>query len=602
MRLKKVIAPSILAFFSLFLVTVPVLAYTYYGVITAVESNGTGYSMIGITLPVSNTALVSGSYITPSGLDTLVTDSGSNPLPHMLVDDRVIFASLISGSNSAVFNYEMGNTPISAFSILTGYDGYITTADDAALEPANNFEIEISGYFDTSSAGKYIVKKDGTLELYTSAESEITGSILSAEAPVFNPSSAKNITYLTTSYANAHNVASGDAVGNGIQVGQQFLASYYNVWRSFIIWDTSSIPDGATITSAVLTLSGIYDTSTSADFDIVVTNGQPTYPRNPIVGSDFDYTKYSGDGGSVNTASITPITLNATGISWINKTGSTKLALRSSGDIASTSPSGLEYISATEATLTLTYDNSVSVTGTGITSGEHTITLIADGTDLKLYDGETEKDSIALSGASALNTANDFIWLDDNSVPYADYIKYTKGGTLLITYQPTAIISGTTLPDVTGTAQNGIFTFGANPAGLAVSIGSLSSSGGGDFTSQPNTNIDPNIVPGQNQDLSSDTRVTSSPFYPFFDAIYVASGNTLGVDLQAMMFATVFAVGFAIMGGVISQGRSFFLVVAGLGVGAGIGYALGFYQDVWILYVIVVLAIAALLLDARKSW
>jgi len=187
-------------------------------------------------------------------------------------------------------------------------------------------------------------------------------------------------------------------------------------------------------------------------------------------------------------------------------------------------------------------------------------------------------------------------------VPYADYIKYTKGGTLLITYQPTAIISGTTLPDTTGTAQDGVFTFGANPAGLAVSIGSLSSSGSGDFTSQPSTNIDPNIVPGGNQDLSSGTRVTSSPFYPFFDAIYVASGNTLGVDLQAMMFATVFAVGFAIMGGMISQGRSFFLVVFGLGVGAGIGYALGFYQDVWVLYVIAVLAVAALLLDARKSW
>ena len=601
MRLKKLIAPSILAFLSLFLITVPILAYTYYGVITAVESNGTGYSMIGITLPVSNTALVSGSYITPSGLDTLVTDSGSNPLPHMLVDDRVIFASLISESNSSVFNYEMGNTPISAFSILTGYDGYITTADDAALEPTNNFEVEVSGYFDTSTPGSYILKKDGALELYVSAENEITGSIIST-VPVLNTTTKAYITNAaTTDYTTAHNAVGGAISSNSIKIGQFTAAGYFEIYRSYLIWDTSSIPDGATITSAILTLSGISDSSTT-DFDIVVTNGQPTYPHSPISTSDFDYTKYSGNGGNVNTASITPITLNATGISWINKTGSTKLALRSSGDIASTSPSGLEYISATEATLTLTYDNSVSVTGTGITSGEHTITLTADGTDLKLYDGETEKDSIALSGASALNTANDFIWLDDNSVPYADYIKYTKGGTLLITYQPTAIISGTTLPDVTGTAQNGIFTFGANPAGLAVSIGSLSSSGGGDFTSQPNTNIDPNIVPGQNQDLSSDTRVTSSPFYPFFDAIYVASGNTLGVDLQAMMFATVFAVGFAIMGGVISQGRSFFLVVAGLGVGAGIGYALGFYQDVWILYVIVVLAIAALLLDARKSW
>jgi len=177
MKLKRSILAAFLGCLVILLVATPIMAYSYYGAITVVEANGTAYPMLGLNVPVSNSALVTGGYITASGLDTAVKNSGAASMPHMLVTDKVLFASQVNASNSAVFNYEMGNAPISAFSIVTGYNGYITTADAAALEPANNFEIEISGYFDTSTAGKYIVKKDGALELYTSAAGEITGKI-----------------------------------------------------------------------------------------------------------------------------------------------------------------------------------------------------------------------------------------------------------------------------------------------------------------------------------------------------------------------------------------------------------------------------------------
>jgi hypothetical protein len=258
---------------------------------------------------------------------------------------------------------------------------------------------------------------------------------------------------------------------------------------------------------------------------------------------------------------------------------------------------------------TLNYDfslyvytlNSKSVTGTGISSGYHTLKLTADGTDLKLYDGETEKGSVALSGGSVQNVATDWVFLNNNSVPYADYIKITVNGTLILTYQPTAIISGTTLPDITGTAQNGTFTFGSNPAGITATIGSLKV-GGSTYTPSGGTSTLPNVAPGVSGNLSGSPDVASSPFYPMFSAIYEASSHTLSVNLQAIILAAVLAVGLAIAAGTLTQGRSFFMVVMGLGVGAGIGYALKFYQDIWILYVLGVLAVASLVLDAKKSW
>jgi len=67
--------------------------------------------------------------------------------------------------------------------------------------------------------------------------------------------------------------------------------------------------------------------------------------------NDFYYLYYSGNGGSVNTNGLsfdkyTNISLNTTGISWIQKGpgAKTRLALISSRDINKIAPSGDESI------------------------------------------------------------------------------------------------------------------------------------------------------------------------------------------------------------------------------------------------------------------
>lgn len=115
----------------------------------------------------------------------------------------------------------------------------------------------------------------------------------------------------------------------------------YQIYRGFLFFDTSPLV-GKNIKSAKLRL---YITSVNIGAgDIVVQNGQPTYPHKPLVVGDYYYGHYSGNGGEIAEGDLVVnqanyITLNAIGLTWINKTGWTKLCLRLSKDIDSIAPS-----------------------------------------------------------------------------------------------------------------------------------------------------------------------------------------------------------------------------------------------------------------------
>ncbi len=117
----------------------------------------------------------------------------------------------------------------------------------------------------------------------------------------------------------------------------------YYIYRSFFYFDTAYIPDDAVIISATLSLHGMMKKTGSGAFDIHVQNGQPTYPHDPLENGDYDKSHYSGDGGSISTGDFSTsgyndIPLTSTGISWIDKTGTTKLCVRNSEEIAGNPP------------------------------------------------------------------------------------------------------------------------------------------------------------------------------------------------------------------------------------------------------------------------
>jgi len=152
-------------------------------------------------------------------------------------------------------------------------------------------------------------------------------------------------------YADVRDAASGSIVTASVSVGQNISTPTYFIYRGAILCDSSEVPAGATIVSAELWLYGL-NVLIGDGYDIVIQNGQPTAPHNPIVGGDYDRTLYAGDGGSINNAAWVvegwnKITLNATGKGWIQKgTGAvTKLMLRSSKDIANDDPRVPDYLS-----------------------------------------------------------------------------------------------------------------------------------------------------------------------------------------------------------------------------------------------------------------
>jgi len=150
-------------------------------------------------------------------------------------------------------------------------------------------------------------------------------------------------------YANAWTTVDLiSAAGIAMELGQSLFGTSYDVSRVFVYFDTSGLPDSATITAAVLDLYGSSDYS-DTNFLMTVQSGMATYPHDPLELGDYSDGNYAGDGGSQTTVGFTTagynsITLDATGRGWINKTGTTKLAIRSDQDIAYSAPSGDEFV------------------------------------------------------------------------------------------------------------------------------------------------------------------------------------------------------------------------------------------------------------------
>ena len=158
------------------LIAVPVLAGYYSYLLT--ENTGTSYTKLALNLTMDIAYMVSQGYISPSGLDTRVTDAQYNCLPHMLADDKVLWVSDLEGNSTTQFIFFTKQTPISSFPTITGHGGWVTLADDATFEPGDMFAFGISGYIDTAAGtGKNIIRKDGALCFNVTADEELTFKI-----------------------------------------------------------------------------------------------------------------------------------------------------------------------------------------------------------------------------------------------------------------------------------------------------------------------------------------------------------------------------------------------------------------------------------------
>lgn len=159
------------------------------------------------------------------------------------------------------------------------------------------------------------------------------------------------IYYSHSVYATARTSATG-TVSTGftnIEVGQLDVGEY-RISRGVVFFDLSTIPIGAVIDEAYLSL---YATNFFGDknWNLTIQTGMPTYPHNPPVAGDYNLAYYSGNLGEINVTTMNDagyynISLNADGLAEISNylSESVHFMLRSSKDIAGTANTEHEHL------------------------------------------------------------------------------------------------------------------------------------------------------------------------------------------------------------------------------------------------------------------
>ena len=139
-----------------------------------------------------------------------------------------------------------------------------------------------------------------------------------------------------------------DEAGATGRVGQGYSGGRYKVWRGFLSFDTSGIPDDAVIDGAVLWLCSAGDTSL-VDFEVelygcvwaeaLCTNREANYDAAFGSVADFEGEWQTASGWTADTYyTMTMAT------AWISNTGDTKYCIRSSRDVASLAPGEDQYV------------------------------------------------------------------------------------------------------------------------------------------------------------------------------------------------------------------------------------------------------------------
>lgn len=487
MMKKLTFTLPLVIFLSLVLALPVIAAGAYRSEITITDTSDSDRVGVPVLIPLGVLQAVELGYLEEDGLGSRLFEGASERL-YMVASDRVgLLIPVLSANQERIYGFETDyDPPNTSFGVVVGGDGYVTILDDTDLEPGDDFEIEIDGYVDTSAGSdKYLVFKQEAFVCLVSGGGEISVGIIDEYNPDANPETSSVDGYVNFFDSNGQSWSSavadaGDGADdsnddycfNGKPVGWRCdgdTNEYDTLSRGVFLFDTSSLPDGCSVISAALSLYG-FDKDNEGSWTTYIN----IYSSNPVSDTaleagDYDSlgtTAFCDDEISYTNWSETgynEFVLNSTGLAVISKTGVSKFGARTSHDVEDTDPGwtaggeGLtfgiymaEKGEGYEPTLLVTY----GVTATGVSSGEMEVKTTADGTDLKIYIDDSEEDSMALSGASVPDNANDWLVNQNNALPYFDYYKHTVSDVLITQYQPETIVLGEEYSTGTATFEN----------------------------------------------------------------------------------------------------------------------------------------------------
>lgn len=456
--LKNIFRAILLSTISLMLIgEIALAAYSYYANVQIQETGGNSYTYLPVIVDVDNDYLSSNGYISPTGLDTRIL-SGGTELKHLVADDKTLFVAPSVGANSTGnYRYTLGNSLLSSFPVITGHDGYVTIADDEPddfLELDDNFEIEVSGYIDTSAgADKNVIRKTDAFYEYVNGDGTITavfntlspaGILTKYPDPDVETNTVDGVAYHTWADGQSWAVIRGgggtgaddnDASGGVTIDADVDINEWDSIRRAILLFDTSTIPEGVYINSATLYLYGSSKSNSFAGNSFAIN----IYTSNPAANTEI----VAGDYDSLGTAELsTEIAYADWGIAGynefvldttsINTSGITKLGARESNyDAPNTEPSWENdkvcqmyfYLAEQGGTtndpkLVVDYEP-IEVSAVNVDSNEHTIKTWADSTNLYI--------SIDYEAFESYTTGDDTSWYfySDPSAPPYYYLAQT---------------------------------------------------------------------------------------------------------------------------------------------------------------------------------
>jgi hypothetical protein len=514
------------AIIAIFLMANLILA-SYILTITVAETSGNSYGSLALKVAMNNSDMAAAHYITSTGLDTRVR-SGSTDLPHMLADNKTLFATALTSHETKNLNFVTGQTPLPSFHIVTGYNGYITTADDDVLELGDNFSIELSGWVNASAGtDKYLVYKPNAFATFISAANTVSSVIIGQTYPMVETSSGGNNNSDNTSHTvnlpasiEARDLLLVFFVADGNPT-ITFPAGWTQLFQdangtAVVLGAWYRIADGTEGATITVTTSAS-EKSAHASYRISGYYGVPevetsvfntgTIPNPPSLTPSWGSAHclwFGVEGNDSNeTVSDYPSGYTLTSNNYANSGDGCSLGVAGENVTAASEDPGMFTITGSQeyVTNTIAIRGGLWVTGS-IDTGEHKIETYTQplnppfGPDLTFEIDDAVEDVVSMSGISVLDSTDNWTWLQNNVMSYADNITISIGGGEVLRYEPVAIISGATLPDRTGTAQDGTIYWGDNPAGVTVTTGEFSNSDPAKLSAFPTTTDNTTIISG----------------------------------------------------------------------------------------------------------
>lgn len=455
----RIFKPHLIVLLLLLIVATPVFAATYEFIFpTSVsDSSGTGRTYLPVMLGYSGDSLVNSGKINANGLDTSMQISGSE-LNYMMASGEVVaVAPTVPASGKVTMDLYTGYAPAqTTFPIVVGDNGYITTPDNASIEMSDNATLTLTNVLLQGSDN--VTYKDGAIGItYDETTENVTASVADADAARLIATLSIYNVGITVIDLTSLTILAGDVLIVNATAYNPDDISYTAGWTE--LYETDS----------VVTLSSAYKVAAGGEASVTVTTvGNPYLVCTvaQIRGSDGGVesgTSATGSSANPDPPAVTPSWDNPNTL-WIVVEGhqdATKTVSSypanytdgiaqggggASGDYTSMAFRIYRAASENPGTYTLSgaddwvsntiavQGGSLSVTATGIASGEHDVEAGLPGwaTGSVLCRAAVADVNASLNCGALYNSATNFsvgFWFKPTSAGASQYMlgKYKDG-------------------------------------------------------------------------------------------------------------------------------------------------------------------------------